>query len=178
MTQVHDLVDDYWNAFLAIEPLFATQIGHDRFDDRLPDPSDEGLAERERLNRDALKKAQQIDSSELDFEDRTALDAVRAMAEREVDFVRDRLDRLWAVSHMLGGYRFGPGLLLGELGQLQVADSPERVDRYLSRLRAAPPYFDSIVETLAQAVAEGQLAPQVVVERSIGMVERQLSDGP
>ncbi|HEX2088323.1 MAG TPA: DUF885 domain-containing protein [Actinomycetota bacterium] len=178
MTRVRDLVDEYWNRFLSIEPLFATAIGNDRFDDRLPDPSEAGLAERERVNRDALKKAEQIDRSELGFEDRTALDAVRAMAEREVDFVRYRLDRLWAVSHMLGGHRFGPGHLLGELGQLQVTDTPERVDRYLIRLGAVPRYFDSIVEALRQAVAEGQVAPRIVVERSIAMVDRQVSDGP
>ncbi|HEX8100374.1 MAG TPA: DUF885 family protein, partial [Actinomycetota bacterium] len=156
---VRALVDQYWDGFLSTEPLFATQIGDDRFDDRLPDPSEAGLAERDRLHRDALRKIEQIDRSTLGFEDRTALDAVRAMAEREIEFVRLRLDRFWAVSHMLGAYWSGPGHLLAEIGQLQVADTSDRVDRYLARLSSVSSYFDAVAETMRGAVADQQVAP-------------------
>ncbi|HEX8100495.1 MAG TPA: DUF885 domain-containing protein, partial [Actinomycetota bacterium] len=78
----------------------------------------------------------------------------------------------------LGAYWSGPGHLLAEIGQLQVADTSDRVNRYLARLSAVPSYFDAVAETMRGAVADQQVAPRIVVDRSIAMVERQLSAGP
>ena len=40
------LADHYWEELLELEPLIGTMIGDERFDDKLPDPSEEGLARR------------------------------------------------------------------------------------------------------------------------------------
>src|SRR5688572_33076474 len=60
------IVDAYWNRFLAVEPLFATAVGDARFDDVLPDPSDEGRAERQRVHAGLLEAAAGVDPSGLD----------------------------------------------------------------------------------------------------------------
>jgi len=171
------LLDRYWEEFLSLEPVFATLVGDERFDDRLPDPSPEGLARRESVHRSALKALQGIDRVGLRMEDRTALDMVESLAHRDLAVVEHRLDRLWAVSHMQGSYLCGPGLLLGQLGALQRADAPERVERYVVRLSAVPRYLEAIEEVMREAVDAGQVAPVVVVDRSIGLVERQLEAG-
>jgi hypothetical protein len=49
-----ELVDRYWEKLLALEPLLGTMVGDERYDDRLPDPSDAGRAARETLHRSAL----------------------------------------------------------------------------------------------------------------------------
>ena len=38
------LAAEYWETYLETHPLFATAIGDQRFDDRLPDPTPEGSA--------------------------------------------------------------------------------------------------------------------------------------
>jgi hypothetical protein len=46
MGEAAPVLDAYWDRFLAIEPLFATAVGDSRFDDLLPDPAEDGRAER------------------------------------------------------------------------------------------------------------------------------------
>jgi hypothetical protein len=55
------MVDAYWDRFLAVEPLFATAVGDARFDDLLPDPSEEGRAERQRVHAGLLEAAARVD---------------------------------------------------------------------------------------------------------------------
>jgi uncharacterized protein (DUF885 family) len=172
------LLDRYWEDFLGLEPLFATLVGDERFDDRLPDPSPEGLARRESVHRSALRALRGMDQSELDLEVRTALDMLEAVARRDLAIVEHRLDRFWAVSHMVGSYLFGPSQLLGQLGMLQRVDTAERLDRYVARLGAVPRYLDTIGEVMREAVDAGQVVPAVIAERSIGLVERQVEADP
>ncbi len=176
--EVRQLVGRYWIRFLELEPLFATQVGEDRFDDRLPDSSETGLAQREQLNRAALVDLARFERPRLDLESRTALDMLESLARRQLDFVAHRLDRFWAVSHMFGSYYFGPAHLLGQLAQLQRADTPDRLDRYLTRLSAVPDYLSAIVDVMDEAVNENQTAPAIVVERTVDMVKGLLQTSP
>src|SRR5439155_25967146 len=84
-----------------------------------------------------------------------------------------RMDRLQAVSHL-----WGPGQLLAELASFQRADTPERLDRYVARLRAVPGYLGALHPVMDGGVAAGQTAPGVVVDRAIGQVERLLDTAP
>src|SRR6266545_2512523 len=114
------LVDDYWEGLIEADPLLGTLVGDERFDDRLPDPSEAGRSKRQAMHRRALRQLEAI--------------ALRDLAE-----IEHRLDRLRVVSHL-----WGPGQLFGELGSLQRADTPERLDRYLARLAAAPAFFQAV----------------------------------
>ncbi|HEX6262492.1 MAG TPA: DUF885 domain-containing protein, partial [Actinomycetota bacterium] len=172
-----ELLDRFWDEFLSLEPVFATLVGDERFDDRLPDPGPEGLARRESVHRSTLEALKNVDRTGLGMEDRTALDMAESLARRDLAIVEHRLDRLWAVSHMQGSYLCGPGLLPGQLGALQRADTPERVDGYLARLSAVPAYLEAIRGVMREAADAGQVAPAVVVDRSIGLAERQLEAG-
>src|SRR3970040_1951030 len=106
------LVDAYWEGLLENDPLLGTLVGDERFDDRLPDPSEEGRARRETLHRRAPPNLGGIDRSAVrDVGVRTALDMLEAIAGRDLAEIEHRLDRLQVVSHL-----WGPGQLLGELG--------------------------------------------------------------
>src|SRR5262249_32605950 len=123
------LAERYWNDLLELEPILATQVGDDRFDDRLPDTSEDGIARAREVNEAARDDAAAIDRSGLDETERTALDVVDAVVDRSLESIRMRTDRLSAVSHLLG-----PGALLVQLASLQRTDTPERLDRYVARL--------------------------------------------
>ncbi|MGH2659331.1 MAG: DUF885 domain-containing protein [Actinomycetota bacterium] len=165
------LVDAYWEGLLENDPLLGTLVGDERFDDRLPDPGEEGRARREAMHRRALEDLAEIDRSAVpDVGVRTALDMLEAIARRELAEIEHRLDRLQVVSHL-----WGPGQLLGELGSLQRADNPERLDRYLARLSATPVFFEAVAEVARDGVHAGVTAPSVVVERAVAQLERLLA---
>jgi hypothetical protein len=71
-----------------------------------------GLAELDRVNRPAL-----------DVVLRTTMDLVESIAKRTLLELEYRTDRLQVASHL-----WGPGQLVAELGSLQRADTPERLD--------------------------------------------------
>ncbi|MBI2237563.1 MAG: DUF885 family protein, partial [Actinobacteria bacterium] len=159
---IRALIDRYWDELLEEEPLLGTQVGDERFDDRLPDPSEEGLSRREAMHRDALRDLEGLDRNTEDVVLRTSLDLVEAIANRDLAAIEHRLDRLQAVSHL-----WGPGQLLAELGSLQRADTPERLERYVARLRAIPAYLEAVGEVAEGGARAGQTAPIVVVDRAI-----------
>jgi uncharacterized protein (DUF885 family) len=167
------LVHRYWEGLLELEPLIGTMVGDERFDDRLSDPSETGRERRRSFHQGALDELATIDRTGLDVTIRTTLDVMESIAHRDVAEIDHRFDRLQAVSHL-----WGPGQLLAELGSMQRADTPERLDRYLARLSAIPSYLAAIDEIVRDAVASGTLAPKVVAERAVGQVERLLAIDP
>lgn len=163
------LIDRYWDELLEEEPILATMVGDERFDDRLPDPSETGLSRRAQIHRAALADLDDLDRELGDVDLRTSLDVLEAIAQRDLASITHRVDRLRAVGHL-----WGPAQLLAELGSLQRADTPERLRRYGARLRAVPAYLSAVAKVAEDGARVGQTAPIVVVERSIAQVERLL----
>jgi uncharacterized protein (DUF885 family) len=170
--RVRTFAEDYWDRVLELKPILATEVGDERFDDRLPDLSERGRALAASTHDEALRELARFDVDLLDSEGRTALLMVEGLARVELAALEHRFDRFDALSHM-----WGPGTLLATLGSLQQADSVERLERYLSRLRAFRPYLEAAVELVGEAAASGQMPPRVVVERTIAQVEAMLEAG-
>jgi len=168
-----DLTDRFWEGLLEHEPLLGTEIGDERYDDRLPDPSDQGLAERKQFHQAALDDLEAIDRGELSDVSRMTADVLEAIVRRELDSIAFRTDRYTAVSHL-----WGPSELLGAISSLQRADSPERLDRYIGRLDAMPAYLTAIAHVAEEAARQGLTAPAVVVDRTIAQVERLVATDP
>jgi uncharacterized protein (DUF885 family) len=164
------LAERFWEGLLEAEPLLGTQIGDERYDDRLPDLSDEGRERHREFYQGALAELDSIDRTALDQGLRTPLDILEAAARNQLDSITHRLDRFNAVSHFTG-----PGLLLVELATLQRADTPERLEKYLSRLHAIPTYLNQLSEAAGEGARTGQVAPALVVDRVIGQFERLLA---
>jgi uncharacterized protein (DUF885 family) len=175
MSEAVRIVDAYWDRFLAVEPLFATAVGDARFDDVLPDPSEEGRAERHRIHAGLLEAAAGVDASGLDPEERRTLLLAVALARRELGCLTHNMDRLWAVGHMPIGHRYGPGLLLGVVAFQQPAETASQRTAYLRRLAAFPAYLAAVAANAAAGLASGLVASQAVVTRTIGQVERLLA---
>src|SRR2546429_8244961 len=64
-SQAREVADRYWERLLELDPIAATQVGDDRFDDRLPDPSDEGIARRATVLESARRDVAGIDRAGL-----------------------------------------------------------------------------------------------------------------
>ncbi len=160
----------FWDGLLEDSPLLGTIVGDERWDDRLPDPSEAGRARRETRARAALAELATIDRDALAEDARTTLDVLEAIAAREVAELTHRVDLLEVVSHL-----WGPAQLLAEIGSYQRADTPERLERLLARLEAAPAYYAAAADVAREGVTNGVTASRVVVERTLAQVERLLA---
>jgi uncharacterized protein (DUF885 family) len=133
---VRDLADRFWQGFLEREPVYATFAGDDSHDDRLPDPGPEGRAKERDACGSVLAEAATIDRGSLEVEDRITLDMLETVARIGLAQLDQEMYQLAAVDQV-----GGPQQLPGELAVVQRVDSPERVDRLLSRLEAYPAYM-------------------------------------
>jgi uncharacterized protein (DUF885 family) len=171
--QANELIARFWDQLLELEPILATHVGDERFDDRLPDPSPEGRARRTEVHRAALDAAAGIDRQALSVETRGTLAILEAVARRELSGIEHRMDRFEAVTHF-----WGPANLMADLGSLQRADTPERAERYLARLGRIPEYLAAVGDVARDGAEAGQVSPRLVVERTIATVARLLATDP
>jgi uncharacterized protein (DUF885 family) len=161
------LADRFWDELLEREPTFATAIGDERYDDRLPDIGETGRAMSETRNRAALDELATIDREALDITLRTTMDILEAIATQTLAAVELRTDRLYVVNHFVG-----PGVLLGDIASIQRTDTPEHLERYDQRLRALPAYLEACADIAREGTATGVVSPRTVVERVVAQVER------
>jgi uncharacterized protein (DUF885 family) len=167
------MADRFWEDLLVLEPLLGTEVGDDRYDDRLPDLSEGGRAWREDVSRTALADLQKIHREALSVDLRTTLDVLEAIARRELDEVSLRLDRFTAVSQLAG-----PGALMGVISALQRGDTPERARKYVARLADFPRFLDETAKVAMDGLSAGQTQPALVADRVIAQIERLLGLAP
>jgi uncharacterized protein (DUF885 family) len=163
---VETIADHFWDTFLEQNPAYATIHGEDRYDDRLDDPGPDGRAAARGLADETLAAVEAIDPAALDLESRITRDILGVVARQAV-----RSDELGL--HVLGSVDQigGPQTVLPQLAQFQAADTPERLERFIARLRAYPAFMDAHVGNLREGVERGLTAPRVVVERTIAQLE-------
>jgi uncharacterized protein (DUF885 family) len=169
-TTVDQLADGFWERFKELNPISATINGDSRYDDRLPDPSPDGRAKDRRLAEDMRDQASAIPDEGLSVEDRITRDVLRVIG--EIFIVQDdqRIDTLQVVDQM-----GGPQTLLPQICQFQSADTPEKLEAFLARLRAYPKYMADNRALLREALESGLTAPRIVAERTIAQLERMLA---
>ncbi len=170
---VRAIADRFWDGLLELQPVLGTSIGDERYDDRLPDPGEEGRAATERACTSALEELATVDRDQTDAGTRATADVLEAICERTLEKLANRSDRFEVANHM-----WGPGSMLGEIASLQRADTPERLDRYDRRLRAFPAFLAASAEVAREGIATGVVTPRIVVERTIAQIERILSLEP
>ena len=80
---------------------------------------------------ETLGEAAAIDATGLMVEDRITRDVIRVVCELQIEQDDQRIDQLKVVDQISG-----PQTLLPQVAQFQKADTPERLEKFLARLRA------------------------------------------
>lgn len=144
--QWRDLADRVVDAVLADMPDVATSLGDHRFDDRLPDLSDEGVEARAVRLHDALSALDQVDDSVLDVADRVDLEILRtAVASAHWQLTEFRDHETDPMAHLPTGALYSlvarpgsdPAATLRALGA-RMAAVGEHLDRARQVLRDMP----------------------------------------
>jgi uncharacterized protein (DUF885 family) len=164
---VNDLADRFWDWFLETQPLWATALGDERWNDRWDDPSPEGRQhEVDGLQR-LLRDADAADSPDLTTDDRITLDMLRVVAKLRLSHHEHRVWQMDAIDQ-LGG----PQNLPGDMARFQRIDTPERLHTALARLAAYPAYMEHVKANIEEGRRAGRTAARAVVERTITQVRR------
>ncbi len=155
--QLDQLLSDSWEFSLSEDPLFATQVGDNRSNDKLPretladhrrryDADRKFLSRLESIPRDQLARARQVD---YDIFRRLKRDAI---AEHKFQ------SHLTPITNRSGFHLSFPELPL-EMPLLTVSD----YEHYVARLRAFGQYTDDHIELLREGIKRGVTMPGVVL---------------
>jgi uncharacterized protein (DUF885 family) len=165
-----ELADGFWESVLALNPTTATAYGDERYGDRWEDPSEAGRARLRGLMEETLAAVDAIDAGALDTERRITRDMLRIVAELAIEQQDQRFDVLKVVDQMEG-----PQTLLPSIAPFQPADTPERLERLITRLHAYGPFMEANAQLLRDGMAMGLTAPRIVAERTVAQLERLLA---
>ena len=166
---VNDLADRFWEGVLERDPLWATVLGDERFNDRWPDLGAEGRAADEAAYQSVLEEATRIPADGLDPEQVITRDLLILVAENQLEAMAQKQYQL-AIDHMSG-----PQIWPVQAAQYQPADTPGRVDLLLTRYAAYPAMVEQYISTLAEGVTDGRTAAAMPVRRAIEQIERMLA---
>lgn len=168
---LHVLFDEAWEADVRAAPETASLRGDLRFNDRLADRSEAGLAARDASARDMLARARAVDAAALNDTDRVSLALFVNRYQQEV---------------ALQPYAGWRTLTLGTLGGAQSTlaglarnvpvNNEMQVKQWLARLAAYPARMDQEIAILRRGLALGWVTAKPVLARAIAQVEGQLPE--
>ena len=166
---VNELADRFFEGVLERDPLWATVLGDERWDDRLPDIGSKGRDADQAAFRETLEEAKSIPADSLEVEQVITRDLLILVSENGIEAHRQKQYQL-AVDHMSG-----PQTWPAEVAQYQRADTPERLDKLMTRYEAFTQTIEQYVDTLAEGVRDKRTAAAVPVRRAIEQIERMLA---
>ncbi len=169
---VTELADRFWEGFLERQPLYATLLGDERYDDRLDDPGPAGRAAEARAYRELLDDAARFDRDSLGVEDRITLDMLEVVARIGQAQLEHRLHQFAAIDQLAG-----PQAIPADLARFQRTDTPERFERLLQRLSTYPAYIDAHIENIREGADSRRTAAPAVVRRVLEQTRRIVESG-
>ena len=159
------ITEEYYDAYLALDPLAATAQGDHRFDDRFGDyVSQRWMADSLAIEQEALRKLATVDPAKLAGEDRLTYEAFRYGREIAIEGFRYPSEFL-PVQHFSGLHvQFA---LMGSGRGIHPFRTTADYDNFLARMDGFVGWADQCIGGLRAGAAKGVVLPKAVVERMI-----------
>jgi len=180
--QLKQLYADYDEEYLALNPLFATFRGDNRFNDQwFPhDPlSDEYAAAALDLNARYLARLAEIDASNLAVQTRLDYDIFKMDRENAIERHEqgyDEFESLTPVSQFFSVPNFL--VMLGSGATAQPFATPQDYDNWISRSSGFVPHIDLSISKMREGVELGVVQPGILMEKALPQLAAQVVDDP
>lgn len=170
------LYEAFWQASLELNPIQATFIGDNRYNDRMPNFFTEAYRKRtSAFNREWLDKARAYDPSTLDGQARLSYDMF--MRDLELAIEAERFPQWMLPINQFGSFAsFLPQLASGR--GAQPFKTVQDYDNWIKRGTAVVPIFDTAIENMRRGVKAGVVQPRVLMAKVIPQLEAMIVDKP
>lgn len=164
----------YWEENLQANPLLATRIGDNRFNDRLGAvTSAESRATTKRIADKYLARTAEFDPAGLPADDRISYDLLRYNLQQSLDAQKFPL-HLTPINQM-----FGVHLSYGQLASGRGAQPFRNVkdyDNWLARAASIPAVIDGWIVDMREGMKQGVVLPKALVGRMLPQFENLSAD--
>jgi len=169
--ELNNLLADEWEYSLRTQPEFATQVGDDRYNDRLSDLSDKAIAGDLKHARQSLERFEAIDVA--GFPEPEKLN--RSLMLRSL---RETIERAQFKDWEMPATQFD-GIHLGYASL--ASDSPFRnlkdYENYLSRLHQIPRVLEQAIGHMREGLRDHRMPPRYLLEK-VAAQAQQIADNP
>ncbi len=166
------LFGEYWEARLAHSPTWATDIGDNRYNDRLDDLSKQEHERWCEIRRGLVERSAKLDRASMSEMARSNC----AIFERQL---RDGLlhsechSRLMPIKHQGSPHLSFPLILVYHPFETQ-----KDYRDYIARLRAWPAQVDQVIMNCREGVAQGYVRSRVIIEKVLPQIQTHLVAAP
>jgi uncharacterized protein (DUF885 family) len=169
---LHALFDEEWDFRMHEFPVFATDNGDHRFNDRLESVSVEDEGRRARRSQEFLDRLRRIDREALSPADRINYDIFDRL-------LRDLLGEFEHRTYFLTiTNRSGFHVSFARLPDRVPLGTVQDYENYIARLKAFHRYARQHIEIMREGIAEGYVLPRVVLEGYEDAITTHIVDDP
>jgi len=159
--QLNDLVSEYWEHNLKVNPVFASIIGDKRYNDQLGSTSADFLKKEAESDRQYLARFEAIDSTGFPTQEKLNKELEIREIKRNLGFYELKLWQM-PVSQISGIHIEAPQLVT----LLSFATVKDYTD-YIARLHELPRIFDETMDNMRLGMADGMMPPKFLLEKAV-----------
>ena len=170
--QLDGIIAEHWEFSLRENPTFATAVGVNDFNDRLPGVSP---ADRERwlaAERAFLRRTEDIDRSALSVSGQTNLDLFQWILDDSISDNELNLSRI--PFNTFSGFFMNALTASNGVAMLTAKDYED----YIARMSDIPRYFRENIDNMRDGVESDFVLPQIVIDGVLPTIQAQLKENP
>src|SRR3954471_23320455 len=170
-SELKRLLNDEWEYTLRTSPELATNVGDERYNDRISDFSDKAIAEDLEHTRQALKRFESLDATGFPEQERLN----HALMVRSL---REGLDNAQFKDWEMPATQFGGvHLEYASLSSYVPFRNVKDYENYLARLHQIPRVLDEAVGHMRDGLRDHLMAPKYLLEK-VAAQAQQVADAP
>jgi uncharacterized protein (DUF885 family) len=167
-TELQQLLNDEWEFRLKEDPLFATDVGDHRYDDRLPSVTEADYQRRLDQARSFLDQSGEIDRAQLARSDQLNLDIFRRVKQDDIAELEYR-SYLMPIDRM-GGFQTN----FAELPNFLAFESAQDYENFIARLRGFKEYVAQYIDLMRAGIRSGYMPPTVALNSVADSIQPHL----
>jgi len=169
---LNELFSDYWQAYLARNPEFASTIGDKRYNDQISDYSVQAYNDWLAREREFMLKLAAIDTAGMTEQERISQTLLMQQFEQDANAAEFKEWEM-PVNQMGGVYATYPQLV-AQLSFTTVKD----YDDWIARLHAIPRAFQQVTTNMSIGVEDHRVPPKFILEETLDEVNQLANQKP
>ncbi len=176
--RINAMFAEYDEEFLALNPIFATFRGDNRYNDQWGSPdllSDEYAEKTFEMDQRYLASLLEFDPETLNTQDRLSYEIFKFNRENSIEgFERGFVEygNLTPVSQLFSIPNFV--VLLGSGANAQPFATPQDYDNWISRSNDFPNHVDVTIELMNRGIEKGVVQPRILMEKALPQLSAQV----
>jgi uncharacterized protein (DUF885 family) len=171
-TQLTQLFADHWQAWMQYDPLFASQCGDHRYDDRLPTVSEAAITAWRSQLQDFRKRQDAIQRESLSPPEQLNYDVFARLVDVDIDELGHGYSRI-PISRTAGFH-----MSLPDLPMFVSLETLHDYENYISRLEGIQAFFSENIELMRLGLRTGYLPPLATLQGIEEGIQPHILDDP